>query len=306
MSSSEEAFESSKKPYEEALKDSGYKYEMKYEQKNLSDMNKKKKRNRKKRQHWFNPPHSDNVRTNVGEKFINIIKSEFTEDHILHSIFNVNTIRLSYSCMPNMAKKVSMHNGKVFQEHMKENEQNLQNIQNQNLQNQNQNLQNQNLQNQNLQNQNQNLQQQNKTCNCRNGTATCPLEGKCISEESIIYTCKVTRLDDHSYETYTGLTKNTFKSRWDGHNFDIRHSEKRTATTLSKYVWYLKDNNVPYQLHWRILDKAKCFNPVTGVCRLCLLEKYYIMYNHKDATLNQKHELYQPCNHRWQDTLKHA
>ena len=103
-----------------------------------------------------------------------------------------------------------------------------------------------------------------------------------------------------------GLTKNTFKSRWDGHNFDIRHSEKRTATTLSKYVWYLKDNNVPYQLHWRILDKAKCFNPVTGVCRLCLLEKYYIMYNHKDATLNQKHELYQPCNHRWQDTLKHA
>ena len=105
LSSSEEVFESAKKPYEEALKDSGYKYKMKYEEKNLNEMNKKKKRNRHKRQHWFNPPHSDNLRTKVGEKFINIIKSEFTEDHVLHRIFNVNTIRISYSCMPNMAKK---------------------------------------------------------------------------------------------------------------------------------------------------------------------------------------------------------
>ena len=108
-------------------------------------MKKKKKRNRHKRTH----------RTNVGAKFINIVKSEFTEDHVLHKIFNVNTIRLSYSCMPNMAQIVSMHNGKVFQEYKKEAEQNLQNRQNQNLQNK----QRQNLQNQNLQQQQQNQQQ---------------------------------------------------------------------------------------------------------------------------------------------------
>ena len=157
-------------------------------------MNKKKKRNRHKRQHWFNPPHSDNVRTNVAGKFINIVKSQFTPDHVLHNIFNEKTIRVSYSCMPNMSKKVSMHNGKVFQEHMQEQNQNLQNQQNQNLQNQNlqnQNLQNQNLQNQNLQNQNQNKKKKKKDekpCNCRNGVASCPLQGKCIKEQSIIYT----------------------------------------------------------------------------------------------------------------------
>ena len=102
------------------------------------------------------------------------------------------------------------------------------------------------------------------------------------------------------------MTKNTFKSRWDAHNSNERHEGNRKKTTLSKHIWYLKDNNVPYQLNWSILDKAKSFNPVTGVCRLCLLEKYYIMYNPKDATLNQRSELYQPSYHRWQDTLKHA
>ena len=127
-----------------------------------------------------------------------------------------------------------------------------------------------------------------------------------MSEKSIIYSCKVTRLDNFTFETYTGLTKNTFKSRWDGHNFDFRHENSKKHTTLSKYIWYLKNNNIQYQLEWKILDKAKSFNPVTGVCRLCLLEKYYIMYNAKDATLNLKDELYQPCVHKWQCTLKNA
>ena len=59
-----------------------------------------------------------------------------------------------------------------------------------------------------------------------------------MSEKSIIYTCKVTRLDDYSYETYTGMTKNTFKSRWDAQNSDARHRANSTHTTLSKHIWY--------------------------------------------------------------------
>ena len=214
LSSNKEVFMSAVKPYEEALKESGYKYKMKYEEKNLEEMNKKKRRNRHKRQHWFNPPHSDNLRTNVGKKFIDIVKSEFTEDHVLHQIFNKNTIRLSYSCMPNMSKKVSMHNGKVFQQFMEEE----QNLQNQNLQNQNL----QNAQNQNLQQNRKKKKKKEKSCNCTNGVASCPLDGKCISEKSIVYSCKVTRLDDFTCETYTGLTDNTFKQRWYGHNSDFR------------------------------------------------------------------------------------
>ena len=61
LSSNEEMFKATKKPYEEALQKSGYKCDLKYEEKNIYEMNKKKRRNRHKRQHWFNPPHSDNL-----------------------------------------------------------------------------------------------------------------------------------------------------------------------------------------------------------------------------------------------------
>ena len=73
----------------------------------------------------------------------------------------------------------------------------------------------------------------------------------------------------------------TFKKRFNGHNSDFRHRKNRNKTMLSKYIWYLKDINIQYELSWGILGKAKSFNPVTGVCRLCLIEKYFILYNPK-------------------------
>ena len=41
-------------------------------------------------------------------------------------------------------------------------------------------------------------------------------------------------------------------------------------------------------------------------CRLCLLEKYFILYNPKDATLNSRDKLFNPCRHKWKHTLKKA
>ena len=143
-----------------------------------------------------------------------------------------------------------MHNGKVFQQHIEETEQNSQNLQNQNLQNQN--LQNQNLQQRKTK---QKKKKENvvKPCNCRGGIRNCPLAGRCKIEKSVVYTCKVTRLDDQTSETYTGLTDNTFKQRFYGHNHDFTKRKNRNKTMLSKYIWYLKENNIPYDLSWRIL-----------------------------------------------------
>ena len=306
LSSSENMFNATKKPYEEALKESGYKFEMKYEEKNIDEMNKKKRRNRHKRQHWFNPPHSDNLRTNVGEKFINAVEEEFPENHPLHRIFNTNTIRLSYSNMPNMQMKVSMHNAKVYHQKMEEIKQNQQNLQQQNQTQQRRrgrrNTQQQQPRQQPQQPQ-QNKKKEEKPCNCRGGPTYCPPGGKCLSEKSIVYKCKVTRLDDLTTETYTGLTEGPFKQRLYGHNSNFKKKKQRNRTMLSKYIWFLKDNRIQYQLNWSILGRAKGFNPVTGVCRLCLLEKYFIMYNSKDASLNSRYELFSSCRHKWKHTL---
>ena len=50
----------------------------------------------------------------------------------------------------------------------------------------------------------------------------------------------------------------------------------------------------------KILDDSGCslFTPVTGMCRLCLLEKYHIMYNKWGATLNQRSEFFSHCYHK--------
>ena len=116
----------------------------------------------------------------------------------------------------------------------------------------------------------------------------------------------MTRLDTFESETYTGLTEDTFKKRFYGQNSNFRKQKDRNKTMLSKYIWFLKDNNVQYELNWRVLGRAKGFNPVTGVCRLCLLEKYLIMYNPSDATLNSRDEIFNSCRHKWKHTLAKA
>ena len=54
------------------------------------------------------------------------------------------------------------------------------------------------------------------------------------------------------------------------------------GTGLSKYVWKLKENElhpIPYRTEWSILAHAQPFDPITGVCRLCLLEAYFLMFD---------------------------
>ena len=326
LSSSKEMFDSSAKIYQEALTSSGYEHKLEYEEQDVESMNKKKnKRKRYKNEFWINPPYSMNVATNVGKEIFKALDSEIGPNNLLHGTFNRHTVRLSYSCMPNMQKKISIHNSKVYSEKQKEKENNQQQQgqqqqqgrqqqqrqqqqqgqqqqgQQQQGQQQQQRQQGQQQQRQQQQRQQPRQQQQNKAkkpCNCRGGPANCPLGGKCLAEQSIVYSCKVTRHDDLSSETYTGLTKGTFKGRLYGHNHDFRHRKKENSTTLSKYVWYLKDNHVNHSFEWKVLGRAKSFNPVTGKCRLCLLEKYFIMFNQKDATLNSRDEIFVPCKHK--------
>ena len=79
--------------------------------------------------------------------------------------------------------------------------------------------------------------------------------------------------------------------------YDYRHRKKENSTILSKYVWYLKENHINHSFEWKVLEWAKCFNPFTGKCRLFLLEKYFIMFNQKDATLNSRDVIFDILSH---------
>ena len=71
-------------------------------------------------------------------------------------------------------------------------------------------------------------------CNCRKKTE-CPLDGKCLEKE-VVYKCEVKKPDSDTGKNYIGLTANSFKQRWYGHNHTFRYEEKKNSTELSNYI----------------------------------------------------------------------
>lgn len=149
ISSSKEVFDESIAPYQQALKESGYDHKLTYN----PDPAPRNKRKRKRDITWYNPPFDSNVKTNLGRKFLHIVEKCFQKSHPLYKIFNRHTLKLSYSCMPNMKSIISSHNKHV-------------------------------LSNANAQT------PQPDTCNCRK-KPDCPLEGKCL-QTNVIYQATVT------------------------------------------------------------------------------------------------------------------
>ena len=129
----------------------------------------------------------------------------------------------------------------------------------------------------------------------------CPLDGKCLSH-SVVYQATVT--DENSkIETYTGLTKNTFKKRFYKHRDSFKVKDPENSTTLSTHIWKLKESNKQFHVKWSIIGKAQSFNPVTKRCNLCLKEKYNIIFQPEGASLNQRSEFFSTCRHRMNGLL---
>ena len=130
-------------------------------------------------------------------------------------------------------------------------------------------------------------------CNCRVKTE-CPLRGRC-RESSMVYRAVVET--DNTTASYVGLTDNQFKVRLANHKQSFQKEKLKNATELSKYIWGLKEANIDFNIKWEIVDKATSYSNCTKRCKLCLLEKYYIICCNKLGTLNKKSELVNTCRH---------
>ena len=132
-----------------------------------------------------------------------------------------------------------------------------------------------------------------KMCNCQK--PPCPLQGKCQTD-NLVYQAKVKT--DSEEQTYIGLTATTFKLRLANHKTSFKYESKRGTTTLSNYVWDLKNRGVEYDLEWSLIGRAQPFSPISGICNLCNLEKYHILFTPEMATLNKKDEINNWCPHK--------
>ena len=263
ISSSEQVFNEASAPYQQALEESGYDYKLKFDPQAKRATRKSKARKRKIT--WYNPPWDNNVKTNLGRKFLLIVDKCFPKNHPLNNIFNRHTLKLSYSCMPNMKAVISSHNKIMLAQNSATAA----------------------------------PSQQPRTCNCRN-KPQCPLKGSCM-QENVVYQATVDK--ETTTENYVGLASN-FKERYRNHQTSFRHPNKRNETELSKHIWNHKDRKELFHVKWRILRTCKPYNNENKKCNLCLQEKHYIIFRKDLSSLNKRNELASLCRHRNRFTLK--
>ena len=92
------------------------------------------------------------MRTNIGAKFISLVKKHFPKNSPLYSIFNTKKLKVSYRTTANMASQIAAHNRKMLGES--------------------------------------NEDIQGHGCNCKKGVESCPMSGQCL-EKGIVYRADV-------------------------------------------------------------------------------------------------------------------
>ena len=96
-------------PYKNTIKQSGYKDNLIFSETQL------KKKSRKCKIIWFNPPFNNYVVNSIRKEFLKLINKHFPPQHKLHKILNRNSIKISYSCIPNMKAIITSHNKKLLE-----------------------------------------------------------------------------------------------------------------------------------------------------------------------------------------------
>ena len=267
LSSSKEIFDEAVKPYQEALDRSGYKHILKYEDDHEGKRH--QKRNRKRNIIWFNPPYSKSVATNVGKHFLKLIEKHFPKHQKLSKIFNRNTVKVSYSCLPSVKASLNKHNKKILKNG----------------------------------NRDTNSYEPVKTCSCPMNVA-CPLDNCCF-ESDMQYSAELTsNLPNYGTKVYKGICSTTWKERFGNHKKSFNHERYEGESELSKEVWRIKRAGGEFHIKWSKEKNHQSYRPESKRCNLCHSEKLVIALYEDNNLLNQRNEIISRCRHRLKYKLK--
>ena len=162
----------------------------------------------------------------TGREFLALLDKHFPKGTALNKILNRSTVKISYRCLPNMGRRLSMHNSKILKKAVDP------------------------------------APKPKATCNCQiSKRADCPVPGAC-NQDGAIYEATV-KTDDSRVESYVGLAKN-FKKRFPKHKSTLADRNADGQTTLSKYVWRKNDEGLNPKVTWKFLEtNVPDFNPIT-------------------------------------------
>eukprot|EP00116_Pleurobrachia_bachei_P002966 sb/3463228/ len=263
ISSNEGVFSAAKPYYEEALDRAGYSGTVLSYQDGSPVPATGRKRSRKRKVLWYNPPYSVTVETDIGRRFLHLIDRHFPPSHPLHKILNRNSVKVSYSCMKNMDRIIKAHNKNLVSKHVRAD--NPEPI-------------------------------SPRTCNCTRGNL-CPLDGNCLVE-GVVYLAAL-RSETGAEHHYVGMTGGTFKQRYYGHTSSFRHEGHCGDTKLSEKVWELKRQGTDWNIKWSVIRKGHPYRVGQSTCDLCTSEKLEILARSRDPRLlNSRTEILAKCRHK--------
>ena len=134
----------------------------------------------------------------------------------------------------------------------------------------------------------------NGECNCP-PRKVCPVDGQCM-KKSVIYKAEV--ITNISTKVYLGSTATSWKTRYYNHQSSFKLRRLSSSTTLSNYIWQLKDTGVQYDIKWSIIKSVPEYSKESKRCLLCLSEKTLILYEDKQYLINKRNEIMNKCRHR--------
>ena len=114
LSCNEDDFLKASEDYQNKLKNSAFKDKLVH-----TSSNQRNRRERNRKFILYNAPFDLQFKTNIGKTFLQLLDRNVPPHHRLHKIINKNTVKISYSCMLNMASHISSHNKSIIQESKK-------------------------------------------------------------------------------------------------------------------------------------------------------------------------------------------
>ena len=262
LSSSKEIFKETAPYYEQYLSNCGYKEKLNYC--DPAPPNSITKRKQQRNILWFNPPYSKTVKTEIGKFFLQLIKKHFPKEHKFHKIFNRNTLKSSYSCMPNIKTKINAHNREI-----------LRNTPSKNT----------------------------KHCNCQQ-KENCPMNGACLKESLVYYAAISCNNKNYQSKLYKGSRETNFKKRYSNHKKSFNVPLCKHNMKLSTEYLNLKTKHLKPRISWKIKGIYKSYNLTSKRCNLCLTEKLEMLDDPDKNFLNKRSKIISQCRHRNKYRLK--
>ena len=195
----------------------------------------------------------------MSREFEKLVEKHFKKDTLAGKLFNRNNLKVSYCCTRNIKTLIAAHNQKVLSGGG-------------------------------------GSEERDRDCNCRGGRGNCPAGGSC-QVRGVVYQAEVA-VEGEESKWYIGAAATTLKERISNHKKDFNNRKYEHCTTLSAYVWKVKDRGKTPTVKFTILVKARPYNPVSRRCNLCTMEKLLIAQCDESKFLNRRSEVVGKCRHR--------